>query len=155
MENASKALIMAAGVLIGILILSLAAYLYVDFGSSAAKINSQMEEQQISQFNSKFTSYEGQKGLTIYDVITVASHARENNLYYQDNLEGHEILIVLKQSALRREIQGITQEGIIELINKDKELINEDNSKLPTYNCEVIDYHPNGRVYKIEFTRND
>lgn len=32
MENASKALIMAGGVLIGILILSLAVYLFIDFG---------------------------------------------------------------------------------------------------------------------------
>ena len=60
MENASKALIMAAGVLIGMLILSLAVYLYIDFGTSAAQINSQITEQQIAQFNSKFTSYEGQ-----------------------------------------------------------------------------------------------
>ena len=60
MENASNALIMAAGVLIGILILSLAVYLFIDFGSTASEINSQITEQQISQANSKFTIYEGQ-----------------------------------------------------------------------------------------------
>ena len=51
MENASNALIMAAGVLIGILILSLAVYLFIDFGSTASEINSQITEQQISQDN--------------------------------------------------------------------------------------------------------
>ena len=34
MENASKALLMAAGVLIGVLILSLAVYLFENFGTA-------------------------------------------------------------------------------------------------------------------------
>ena len=59
MENASKALIMAGGVLIGVLIISLAVYLFVSFGQTSAEINSQNAQKQISQFNSQFTSYEG------------------------------------------------------------------------------------------------
>lgn len=82
MENASKALLMAAGVLIGILIISLAVYLFVSFGSTSAELHKQNEEQQIAQFNSQFTSYEG-KECTIYDVITVANLATENNKYYE------------------------------------------------------------------------
>ena len=87
MENASKALLMAGGVLIGILILSLAAYLFVDFGSTSAEIHRQNEEKQITEFNSKFTSYEGYKDkdgnwqITIYDIITLAEYAKENNTY--------------------------------------------------------------------------
>lgn len=82
MENASKALLMAAGVLIGILILSLAVYLFVSFGSSSAEIHKQQEEQQIGQFNSQFLSYEG-KECTIYDVVSVANLATESNRYYE------------------------------------------------------------------------
>ena len=55
MENASKALIMAGGVLIGILIISLAVYLFADFGSTSAQINAQNSQKQITEFNSKFT----------------------------------------------------------------------------------------------------
>lgn len=84
MENASKALLMAAGVLIGILIISLAVYLFVSFGSTSAKIHKQNDEQQIEQFNSQFISYEGKK-CTIYDVVTVANLATENNKYYEFN----------------------------------------------------------------------
>lgn len=79
MENASKALLMAAGVLIGVLILSLAAYLFVYFGSTSQQIHEQNEENQINEFNSKFTSYVGKDNITIYDVITVANLATENN----------------------------------------------------------------------------
>lgn len=82
MENASKALIMAAGLLIGILILSLAVYLFVSFGSTSSELHKQNEEKQIEQFNSQFTSYEGKEGITIYDVVTIANLATENNIYY-------------------------------------------------------------------------
>lgn len=96
MENASKALIMACGVLIGVLLLSLAAYLFVDFGSTAAKINEQNAQQRVVEFNSRFTSYENRTGLTIYDVITVLGYAQENNAYYVDNLSEYGIKVRLQ-----------------------------------------------------------
>ena len=46
MENASKALIMAAEILIGLLIISLAVYLFTSFGTSAAQINQRNANQQ-------------------------------------------------------------------------------------------------------------
>ena len=85
MENASKALIMAGGILVGVLVLSLMVYLFADFGSTSAQINAQNKQNQLSQFNSKFTAYEDKEGLTIYDVITVAGYAKENNKYYEGN----------------------------------------------------------------------
>ena len=63
MENASKALLMAAGVLLGILILSLAIYLFVSFGQTSAEINEKNRQQQIVQFNSQYTVYLGRKDL--------------------------------------------------------------------------------------------
>ena len=63
MENASKALIMAGGVLIGVLIISLAVYLFVSFGQTSAEINSENSQKQLSQFNAKFTSYEGRNNI--------------------------------------------------------------------------------------------
>ncbi len=69
MENASKALLMAAGVLIGIMVLSLAVYLFVTFGSTSAQMHQQKEQDQLNQFNSQFTSYEGKEDITIYDIV--------------------------------------------------------------------------------------
>ena len=57
MENASKALIMAAEVLIGVLILSLMVYLFVSFGSTAAEVNEQMDESKLAEFNSQYDKY--------------------------------------------------------------------------------------------------
>ena len=90
MENASKALLMAASILMGILILSLGVYLYMNFSATSKQINKQIEENQISQFNGQFLQYDGMidrdtktGNLTIYDVITIVNLATENNINYQ------------------------------------------------------------------------
>lgn len=82
MENASKALIIAGGVLISVLVLSLAVYLFTVFGGSTKQINDQVTESQISQFNVQFTQYEGQKSIRAYDIVSIANLARQNNEKY-------------------------------------------------------------------------
>lgn len=150
MENASKALLMAAGVLIGILLISLAVYLFVDFGSTSAKINEQNAQKQVSQFNSKFTSYEGLDGLTIYDVITVIGYAKENNDFYGD-LNEYKIIVNIGNSS--EEVQNWTEEKKIQAISIDQGLMQGEN--LPIYKCKVRSYHENGRVYVINFSRSN
>ena len=151
MENASNALIMAAGVLIGILILSLAVYLFADFGRTAADINSQNEQQELIKFNTRFSAYEGREGLTIYDVITVASYANENNLYYNDSLDEHKVIICL--DSISNEIQDDIETKKINLIETDKNFINSNNLSLPTYSFKIVKYRDNGRVSTILFKK--
>ena len=61
MENASRALIMAAGVLVGVLLLSLAVYLFTIFGNFGSEMTTQMNEKNLSEFNAQFTKYESIK----------------------------------------------------------------------------------------------
>lgn len=145
MENASKALVMAGGVLIGILLISLAVYLFTDFGSTSARINAQNAEKQIVEFNSRFTSYEGYRDrdgnwkITIYDIISLASYANEYNAYYEGS--GEEKIDVT--------INGTT------ILNKtNDELINdyvENNGNLKKFSCGQIKYGDSGRVKSINF----
>ncbi len=80
MENATKALIMAAGVLIGVLLLSLAVWLFHQGGGAAASVADQIKGQQISQFNRQFDKYISSTGVTIYDIVTVGGLARNYNI---------------------------------------------------------------------------
>lgn len=153
MENASKALLMAASVLIGILVLSLAVYLFVSFGSTSAEIRKQNAAQQISQFNSQFTSYE-EKTCTIYDVISVASLAKENNNYYglttptggKDNY----IKVNLEDKGTIENKTTAEYDGII---NSDVETISPSNDSLPRYKCKVEISPTTERVYQVTFTK--
>lgn len=153
MENATKALIMAAGVLIGVLLASLAVYLFVDFGSSAAEINARRTEQQIAEFNARFTAYEAydtsgnKKKWTIYDVITVVGYAQENNKYYNDNFEEYGITVQLNSETIlnntnKKELkEDEKQRMITDVLN---------NADQRVYTC-TIEYHDNGRVSQIRF----
>lgn len=145
MENASKALIMAGGILVGVLVLSLMVYLFADFGSTFAQINAQNKQNQLSQFNSKFTAYEDKEGLTIYDVITVAGYAKENNKYYEEN-ENNQIIVYLEN----KQIQENTQEQYNQLIQADR---NTMTTELPTYSCKVMNYNSDGRIKEIKFNK--
>lgn len=151
MENASKALIMAGGVLIGILILSLAAYLFVDLGSTSTEINAKNAQKQITEFNSKFTSYEGyytvdEHGnkiwqITIYDIITLVGYAKENNKYYEEVNDEEIKVIIGNQDALNY---------------SDTDLIKnygyaDDQGNLKKYKCSEIGYNSRGKVNFIKF----
>lgn len=148
MENASKALIMAGGVLIGVLILSLAVYLFADFGSTSAEVTKQNEQKQITEFNSKFTAYEGYKdkdgnwSITIYDIITLAGYAKENNEYY-DGINNDEKISVEIDNG--------------DILDKDSNyLINkyvDSNGNLTKFSCSSssIEYNTRGKIRTIGF----
>lgn len=79
MENASKALLMVATVLVGVLILSIGVYLFSIFGDFSSETAKQIEEKKISEFNAQFYKYLGQKECRAHDIVTVANLANENN----------------------------------------------------------------------------
>ena len=79
MENASKALIMSASILIGIIILSIAAYLFTAFGSSSKEIQQQVDTRVMAEFNNNFLKYQGSEKCTIHDIVNLAKLAKKTN----------------------------------------------------------------------------
>ena len=107
MENATRAFMMAAGVLLGVLILSLGIYLFSIFSQYSANAYETMEKNQITQFNSQFFKYYGditynyvnENGkedtitkpieCTAHDIISIVNLAQQNNTQFQLNNEEH------------------------------------------------------------------
>ncbi len=139
MENASKALLMAAGVLIGVLVLSLAVFLFTDFGSKASKIYDRIQENQLTQYNAQYTVYSGREDITIYDIITVANKAKQNNEDYKEYTDFENIykvrIIFIASSDSDRDLQDAAD-------NKKQILIEEYNdvdingNLSSTFNCK-------------------
>lgn len=78
MENASKALIIAAEILIGVILLMLFIGAYQAWRNVADGINDNIELTNVQEFNSKFEIYKD-KELTAYDIITIINMANEFN----------------------------------------------------------------------------
>ena len=82
MENASKALIMAGEMLIGILIISLAVYMFTQFGNYSKTVNDKISESQITQFNVHFTAYEARANISAQEIASAINFANQSNTNY-------------------------------------------------------------------------
>lgn len=79
MENASKALLMAAGILVGVLILALMVTLFISARNISTSYEQEKQEDAVQQFNVNFIKYLGQD-LTIHQVITITNFAHQNHV---------------------------------------------------------------------------
>lgn len=152
MENASKALMIAAGVLMGVLILSLGIYLFHVFGDFVSNTQAEIAENELTQFNQKYLKYNGLTNLTIQDVLTVKNNALQNNYSYSSY-----ILTPNSASANNDFIDVYIQgEGWILDMSDEELLINEleNNASTPTYTCTVQINTNTRRVNKITFIPN-
>lgn len=170
MENASKALLMAAGVLIGILILSLGVYLFVSFSQHASQTYDQIKEDQINQFNSEFVALQG-KNITIYDVISTVKRAEEfNGANGLNSTDDSFIEIIVKtknnnnydNTSNDSNINSLAGDKMEKWIKDDKEEMDNvklknadgtytDDVKLPPYKCTVEKYNDQQRVKRVKF----
>ena len=156
MENATKALLIAASMLIGIMVVSIAVYLFATFGAQAKETSEQRKIQQLNDFNEQFTSYVGKEGTTIYDVISVANLATDNNRYYdlpgpatgKDNY----ISVYLDKEP----IEGKSTDAYNKLIQQTlANGLNAEGEKLTEYSCKAFISDVTGRVYSVEFDQKE
>lgn len=95
MENASKALIMGVEILIGVMVISIAVYLFSVLGQYSAETTAEMESTKLQQFNEQFTKYYGTTSTlkdgkivnepikcTLQDIVGTANMA---NMYNKQN----------------------------------------------------------------------
>lgn len=167
MENATKALFIASGVMIGIMILSLGVYLYTNLGSYAEEVQQQMEINANNKFNTQYLKYinmtEDSTGtytldskkykmdfkISIQDIITVVNLAYENNREHglQDGqtADANENNLYVKVTAPIRKADGTMEEinflsldyKTQSISSRSAEWLSNDNGYI--YKCRNID----------------
>ena len=94
MENASKALIIAGSILLAILIIGLAIFIYGQAANSMGNLG--LDQYTIRQFNSQFEPYEGtQTGAQVKQLIKLVN---SSNFTYADD-ESMKVEIEYKEGA--------------------------------------------------------
>ncbi len=91
MENATKALLIAAAILIAILIISLALVVYNMASETVGKAN--LSEAEMAQFNGKFTAYEG-SNVTGAQVNALLNTVLTSNLNASQEGSGNYVQVV-------------------------------------------------------------
>ena len=152
MENASQALIIAAGILIGILILTLGSYLYIIFGDYVSNSQAEIAKNSLAQFNDKFLKYNNRTDLTIQDIVTVKNTALANNYKHA----GYDPRTTRAEN--NNVFVDVYKRNIIILNKSDEELLSneiEENEQPQKYTC-VVEINPQtARVNKVYFYPTD
>ena len=144
MENASKALIMAAEILIGVMIISAGVYLFNTFGGYSADATKKIEQAQIDTFNNQFLKYYGSVTkddetkkpdvvepikCTIHDIVNLANLAKKNNSElglndetgYSDNTRYIQIDIKGSKNLEKKNEEDLTKLIKVNDLAKDKD----------------------------------
>ena len=115
MDNASKALIIAGGMLIAIMIASLFVYLFTTYGNYADNMYDRIYQRQLTEANNEYTQYEGSNENTIYDVVTVINKAKDNNSSLKLS-PGDRGYIRVAISGENSNLQNLDNNGITQLL---------------------------------------
>lgn len=82
MENASKALLMAASILIAMMVIGIGTYVFNMFSTFSKEQQEELYAHQLAEFNAQFTKYETMEDINIHDIISLANYAKN---YNEDN----------------------------------------------------------------------
>jgi len=171
-ENASRALLMAASILVGVLMLSLVVYLYTIFGDFGSQITARIKQKETDEFNVQFTKYESYKDengkwqntCLASDIITIANLAKDNNAQYEfgtDSITEKEkagtLYITVDTKAIsggNKNFETLSSEEYTNFLkqNTGEEETQNDGSKnyvLKKYICEISIDDSSRRVKKV------
>lgn len=128
MENASKALTMAAGVLIAVLIIALIYVLVNNLSDLSKQDEQQLKIKQTEAFNKEYESYD-KKLMRGTDLITLINKAIANNEKYEDQDEIYDVNIVFTLNSDVTEVTVTIKEN--KQVGKEKStVIFEGNKKI-------------------------
>ena len=160
MENASKALLMAATILISVMLVSLATYLFATFGNYSKNINDNINQKTKQEFNAQFTKYETSETgepCTVYDIVTIINLAKNCNDQYEEYQNGR--ISDFKNDSNSYIYVTVNRETITEVSNTNdlNSFISQHNTTNngeynDKYNCTVNISNQTGLVKSITFT---
>ena len=132
MENATKALLIAGIVLIAIIMVSIAVYLYSLYSGQAKQYSETISAVELEKFNSKFNVYIGRENITAQEIVSVVNLAKE----YNDQIQ-------IYLGTTRLQFTSSTPENFIK--------INQNNLFSCTLSTSNPTYDDNGKIIKLTF----
>lgn len=166
MENASKALLMAATILIAVMLISLGTYLFSTFGNYSKNINDNINAKTKQEFNAQFTKYETSttgEFCTVYDIVTIINLAKNSNDQYEEyqNVTSRSkdlkkgsnayIYVVIRGNNNINETSNTTE--LNNFIGEHSNIDGNTGEYTEKYNCTVNISNQTGLVKSVTFTQ--
>ena len=134
MENATKALLIAGGVLIAVIMVSIAVYLNSLYSDQADQYSETISAVELQKFNSKFDVFIGRDNITAQEIVSVVNLAKQ----YNDQVE-------IYINTVRLQFTSSTPEDFIKMYQNDMFSCTFTTSN-PTYDA-------NGKIIKLTFKK--
>ena len=163
MEDAVKALLIAAGVFIGLMIISLGVTLFSSLSQYADSTQTQIEENAVQSFNEQFTKYINcsdspgatpEFTLTIQDVVTAANLAYENNKNYGlESADDYNYYVTVNIAGVVNNLEQNINSESANLLKDAADSLKENNTE-KLYKCTSSNVKINnntGRVCEVTF----
>ena len=148
MENASKALIIAGGILIAILILSMGVYLFSTYGQIGGSYEKKQAKEELDKFNSIFTKFEGRTDITVQEIVTLANFVRE---YNEENGRTAANGTNIKVCYNTIDLAGAGVDLLTFIKNNSTYTDSSGDTKIRQFQCENIESDDAGQIIKINF----
>lgn len=152
MENATKALIIAGGMLIAMLIVGLLTWGYTQIRALQQANVTEEERQQVVDFNERFEAY-NKKVVRGYQMISLSNLVYDTNTRYTEEVGYTPVTIVVDGLS----DQNATGEDLVNYIQTyyDTMSSNQKNALKQLYfECTGVEYdNRNSRVVKMTFRR--
>ncbi len=157
MENASKAIIIAGSMLIGVIVLTIISYIWVTFDSTSKDVQEKIDARVLTEFNNNFFKYQGSKECTIHDIVSLASFAKQNNQSIDKNSKKYINVYLMNVQGINSttDLSTLEEEVYMNLLNKHS--VESTLSKIQYYTCvqiTTVDVDEGSRVKSITFRKN-
>jgi len=141
MENASKALLIAGGIFLGIITLSILVVLMNNISNIGASHEEKKKAQELAAWNAEWEAY-NKSYLYGAEVLTVSNKAKQNNLEHKDNSTYHVSIIINLDPKIIGGAYVLPEQAEYELSLR----------KTEAFKCVGISYsNETGRVCEMEF----
>lgn len=100
MENASKAIVMAGGMLIGLLTVSVLVVMFFLISSMANVKEEQLSQKEINEWNAQWEAY-NKRVMYGSEIITIINKVAEENLKYVDQPEYRITITVYNENGVK------------------------------------------------------
>ena len=152
MENATKALIIAGGMLIAMLIVGLLTWGYTQIRSLQQENVTEEERQQIVEFNERFEAY-NKKVVRGYQMISLANLVYDTNTRYTYDNGYSPVTIIVdglsSETAEKEDLESYIQDKYDTMTSNEKNAF-----KQMYFECTDVKYDAkNSRVVSMNFRR--
>lgn len=166
MENASKALLMAGGMLIAVLIIGAFVFMFTNARTTAETQHEIETVEQMTKFNNQFESY-NKKLMRGVEVISALNKAIDNNTKYErmelgDQFKNYEVVVnvyMLDDLGLSQILKYTSDKSKTEFTKFEQIKNNNDYEftqlKGKIFNCTKINFNDIGRVCELKYEQID